>query len=344
MQRRQALAAIGGGAAVLGTAHGGAASAPVRRVLHVMSFDSPWRWTDGQWAGFREALAPLGPFALETEVFQMDTRRHSSPAAKAERGRLALARVQAFKPDLVYLSDDDAVAEVGQALAGTAVPVVFSGVNRSLAEHGLDGAPNITGVLEREHVAETLRLLQALLPDMRRVAVVSETATYWDAVVQRVEERLPLVPGLYLHQVHRVRSLADYRRALADCERHCHAVLQLGILTLAADNGASVPSTEVQRWVADHVRVPDASFWLDRVHHGTLVAMAVSEEEQGRAAGRLALGILAHGRAPDDLPVLPTTKGRPVLSLARARRLGLQPSSSLLLSTEVVQRFAWETV
>lgn len=342
MRRRQAVAAIGGGAAVLGSVPWGLtrASAPVRRVLHVMSFDSPWRWTDGQWAGFREALATV---PLETEVFQMDTRRHSSAAAKAERGRLALARVQAFKPDLVYLSDDDAVAEVGRALAGSAVPVVFSGVNRSLAEHGLDGARNVTGVLEREHVAETLRLLQALRPDLRHVAVVSDTASYWDAVVQRVDERLPQVPGLQLHQVHRVRSLAEYRRALVDCERQGHAVLQLGILTLAGDNGASVPSAEVQRWVAENVRVPDASFWLDRVHHGTLVAMAVSEEEQGRAAGGLALDILVHGRVPGELPVLPTTKGRPALSLARARRLGLQPSSSLLLSTEVMPRFAWES-
>jgi ABC-type uncharacterized transport system substrate-binding protein len=53
-----------------------------------------------------------------------------------------------------------------------------------------------------------------------------------------------------------------------------------------------VPYQAVQRWVAEHSLLPDASFWIDRVHHGTLVSMTVSELEQGRAAGRLARAIL----------------------------------------------------
>lgn len=36
------------------------------RIAHVMSFESPWRWTDGQLAGFQQALA--APDA-ETRIF-----------------------------------------------------------------------------------------------------------------------------------------------------------------------------------------------------------------------------------------------------------------------------------
>lgn len=327
------LAAAGMAAAARVTA------APPRRVLHVMSFDSPWRWTDGQWAGFQEGL---GDLAVQTEVFQMDTKRHSSPEAKAERGRLALERVRQWKPDLVYLSDDDAVAQVARPLAGQRLPVVFSGVNRSLAEHGLQGAPNITGVLEREHVVQTLRLLQALAPGVRRLAVISDGAGYWNTVIERLRARMEDLPGLVLQRLDRVERFADYQQRLREYQREADAVLHLGILTLAGDDGRTVPYQQVQRWVVDEVRLPDASFWADRVHHGTLVAMAVSEVAQGRAAGRLARAILHEGRAPSSLPVEPTTKGRPVVSLPRARQLGLVPSSSLLLSAEVVRRHAWE--
>ena len=45
-----------------------------------MSFDSPWRWTDGQLAGFREGLDD--PQA-EVQVFQMDVKRHRGDAAVA---------------------------------------------------------------------------------------------------------------------------------------------------------------------------------------------------------------------------------------------------------------------
>lgn len=310
-----------------------------RRVLHVMSFDSPWRWTDGQWAGFRETLADP---SIETEVFQMDVKRHASADAKAERGRLALERIREWKPDLVYLSDDDAVAQVARPLAGGTLPLVFSGVNRTLAEHELAGAPNVTGVLEREHVAETLRLLRALAPGVRRLAVLSDGAGYWDTVIGRVRERLPLVQGIELARVDRVSRFADYQQRLRRYPGEVDGVLQLGILTLAGDDGATVPYQQVQRWVADQVQLPDASFWIDRIHHGTLASVTVSELAQGRAAGRLARAILHEGRAPLSLPVQPTTQGRPAICLPRARALGLRPSSSLLLSTEVVRHYAWE--
>ena len=309
------------------------------RIFHVMSFDSPWRWTDGQLAGFREGLDD--PQA-EVQVFQMDVKRHPGDAARAERGRLAREAVARWKPDLLYLSDDDAVAQVGRPLARSALPIVFSGVNRSLAEHDLEGAPNVTGVLEREHVVETLRLLKSVAPQIRRLAVVSDRGSYWDTVIGRVRERIAQVDGLQLARVDRVGTFAEYRDRLRACEGEADAVLHLGILTLADEHGATVPDWIVQRWVAEHIRLPDASFWIDRVHNGTLASVTVSEQEQGRAAGRLARAILHEGRSPVSLPVQATLKGHPAISLPRARQLGLLPSSSVLLSAEVARRYAWE--
>jgi hypothetical protein len=38
----------------------------------------------------------------------------------------------------------------------------------------------------------------------------------------------------------------------------------------------------------------------------------------------------------------PTKKGLPVVSLARARKLGIRLDSDVLLSAEVIQRFEWD--
>jgi hypothetical protein len=40
--------------------------------------------------------------------------------------------------------------------------------------------------------------------------------------------------------------------------------------------------------------------------------------------------------------MVPTTKGVPVISLARARKLGLRLNSDLLLGAEIIQRFEWD--
>ena len=337
--RRRLALALAAGCGVALAAPLVRAQPAARRVLHVMSFDSPWRWTDGQWAGFREGLADP---QVQTQVFQMDVKRHSTPEAKAARAKLALDLVAQWKPDLVYLSDDDAVSGVALPLAGTPLPVVFSGVNRDLADHGLSGAPNVTGVLEREHVAETLRLLRAVAPRVRRLAVISDQANYWNTVIGRVRERLAQADGLVLTSLDRVATFADFQRQMRRYQQDADAVLQLGVFTLLGDNGENVPYQQVHRWVVDNSQLPDASFWIDRVHHGTLASMTVSETAQGRAAGVLARAILHEGRAPFSLPVQATTKGVPAICLQRALQLGLKPSSSLLLASEVVRRYAWE--
>ena len=118
------------------------------RILHIMSFDSPWRWTDGQFAGFK---AGMGDAPVAYRVFQMDVKHNGSPEAKARKGREARALIESWRPDLVYTSDDDAQDHVTRHYAGTPLPFVFSGVNKRLSDHGIEAAANVTGVLEQEH-------------------------------------------------------------------------------------------------------------------------------------------------------------------------------------------------
>jgi hypothetical protein len=54
------------------------------KILHIMSYHSPWRWTDGQLDGFKEGL---GAVSAEYKVFQMD-----ASAIAARRGRRTRVR------------------------------------------------------------------------------------------------------------------------------------------------------------------------------------------------------------------------------------------------------------
>lgn len=337
--RRRLVIGSAVGAAWIAAGRPVAGAGRVLRIAHVMSFDSPWRWTDGQLEGFRQGL---GVPSAEIRVFQMDVKRNVSDAAKAERGREARAFVDAAAPDLLYASDDDAQQHVVRHYLGTRLPVVFSGVNREPADHGFDQVSNVTGVLEREHVAETLRLLRELVPGLRRVTALSAEGSYWDAVLQRVQQGAAAVGGLAPVEVVRMRTLADYQRAVEAAHGSADALLHLGILTLVDGTGRPVPYQAVQRWVVEHSTLPDASFWIDRVLHGTLASVTVSEMEQGRAAGRLARSILVDGAAPASLPIRSTTKGHPAISLRRAKALGLTVRSTQLLQSEIVGGYAWE--
>lgn len=316
-----------------------AAQGTPRRILHVMSFDSPWRWTDGQFAGFKEGL---GQLPAEFRVFQMDVKHNSSPEAKARKGREALALIDAWQPHLLYVSDDDAVEFVVRPLLNQRLPCVFSGVNKEPAEHGLNTAINVTGALEREHFVESVRLLQNLVPGPLRLAALSDMGPQWPPIIERMRRTVSGLPGVSLTAVDRVRSFAEFKARLQSYPAVADAVVQLGIFALADTDGSNVPYQEVQKWACLNSRLPDISFWLDRVHHGVLASMAISEQEQGRTAGRLARAILVEGKFPSALPIRLAAKGRPAISLARAKQLGLGVRSSLLLSSEVVTHFPWE--
>ena len=124
--------------------------------------------------------------------------------------------------------------------------------------------------------------------------------------------------------------------------RLASALAVLGVFSLKDEAGENVPFEEVLRWTAENSELPDFSFWNSRVPHGTLCAVAVSGYAQGHAAGEYARAILVDGRSPGSLPMIPTRKGNPVISLPRARSLGIMPDSGTLLAADVITKYYWE--
>lgn len=316
-----------------------AAAQDAPRILHVMSYHSPWRWTDGQLEGFKDGL---GLASAQYEMFQMDTKHNSAPQQKAQMGEKARALIEQWQPDLLYTSDDDAQQFVARHYLDTRLPLVFSGVNNSPASYGFDSAHNVSGVLEQEHFVESVRLLRSIDPTIRRIAVVFDDAAMWHPVRKRMEKALLQLPGVEFGPWDTVSTFEEYRSRMLAYQQSVDAVALLGIFNFKGEDGKNVPYQEVLRWTAENSRLPDFSYWVDRVHYGTLCAVTVSEREQGLAAGGIARRILVDGVSPDTLPMRPTHKGLPVVSLARARALGIPIPSSVLLSSEVITEFEWQ--
>ncbi|HMV52608.1 MAG TPA: ABC transporter substrate binding protein [Rhodocyclaceae bacterium] len=308
------------------------------RVLHVMSYHSPWRWTDRQFEGFQEALKGLD---VTYQVFQMDTKRNSSKEEKERKAAEARALVEDWKPDLVYTSDDDAQEYFVRRFVNRPLPFVFSGVNADPANYGFVGSTNVTGVLEQEHFVESVRLVRRMAPNARRIALLFDDAKMWDPVRARIVQAMSQLPDMQIVANDVVTTFAEYQRRITAYQRDADVVGTIGIFNLKDANGRNVPYQTVQQWTVENSALPDFAFWVDRVHYGTLCAATVSEREQGRAAGRMARAILAEGRSPASFAMAPTVKGLPVINLARARKLGLKVDAALLLSAEVIQGYEW---
>ncbi len=297
-------------------------------------------WTQDQFRGFKDALKGLD---IEYKVFEMDTKRKSSPEWKEKVGREARELIESWKPDLVYTNDDNAQEYVTKYFTHSDIPFVFSAVNAEPSAYGFDSSSNICGVLEQEHFVQTVRLLLELKPDIKRIAVIVDDDPTWNGVVERMKQDAPeQLKNVRFISWNVIKTFAEYQETVKRLQNQADALALLGIHTFKNEKGENVPWQEVLEWTGKNSRLPDFSFWKDRIYYGTLCVVYVSGYEQGFGAGKLAYEILVNGKSPASLGMKPTLKGRPIISLARAKRLGIQVRSRTLLSSEVVHTIAWE--
>ncbi|MBW2984316.1 hypothetical protein KY361_04330 [Candidatus Woesearchaeota archaeon] len=309
------------------------------KILHIMSYHAPWKWTDDQLQGFKDGLGDLN---VEYKVFQMDTKRKSSEEWKQQVGKEARELIDSWKPDLVYTNDDNAQEYVVRHYVNSDIPFVFSAVNAHPEKYGFVGSTNIAGVLEQEHFVETVNLLKEIVPDFKKIAVIVDDDPTWPPVIERMKEKSSQLPGIEFIFLDPIKTFGEYKQKMEELQTEVDAIALLGIFTYKDVNGENVPYTTVLRWTAENSNLPDFSFWKDRISYGTLCTVTVSGYEQGLAAGKIARGILAEGRSPSSYEFKPTVKGEPVISLARANKLGIKIKSSILLTAEVIEKFEWE--
>ncbi|MHC1742426.1 MAG: ABC transporter substrate-binding protein [Syntrophobacteraceae bacterium] len=310
------------------------------KILHVMSYHSNWEWTDDLMQGFMDGTAGM---PAEYRSFEMDTKRRNSEEWKQEVGREARNIIDAWKPDLVYATDDNAQKHVTSHYINSRVPFVFSAVNGAPAEYGFVGSSNITGVQEHEHFVETVNLLCTIVPKIRKIAIIVDEDPTWNGVIERMKAKVAIdLNHLDFVSWDVVRTFDDYKERVLRYQGSVDALGLLGIHTFKDAQGTNVPWQQVVRWTAENSNLPDFTFWKDRISYGTLCAVYVSGYEQGHAAGRMARSILVEGKEPSSIPMQPSRKGEPIVSLARARKLGIQVSSETLLTARVVRSFAWQ--
>lgn len=308
------------------------------KILHVMSYHTPWEWTESQFQGFQDALRDLN---IEYQVFEMDTKNYSSEEEKSRKGDEARRLLDEWKPDLLFTTDDDAQEYVGRYYTNTPLPIVFASMNEAPAAYGYDTAPNVTGVLEHEHFVENINLLKEIVPDTRRIAVIFDEDPMWEPIEQRMREQIPNLEDVSFVSWDSFNSFDSYQKRIIELQSEVDAIALLGIFTFKDEHGQNVHYRDVLKWTAENSMLPDFSFWKDRVTYGTLSAVSVSGYEQGHDAGLLAREILLNGKSPGELPIRASMKGEVSINAARAADLGITLKSQTLLRANVVTAYGW---
>lgn len=312
-----------------------AAATPPPRILVVHSYHAEQQEHVVEMTrGIEEALQGVD---CRLRFFHMDTKRHTSEEWKRTAGTRAKEIMAKFRPKVVIAMDDNAQQYFAKDYAGKPGPpwFVFSGVNKEPEMYGFP-AVNVTGVIERPNVIESIDLLLKIQPQVKRILIMADKSVTTDPMIAYCKTlRLPVTVVAYKQPL----TLAAWKAALKKYHDRIDAVglYVLRTITRSATDPEKVPEQELIRLINDHYRLPTVGFFDSAAESGVLCGVSVSMREQGFAAGRIAKEILA-GKRPGDFRVRATDRGRIQLNLRTAEHLGIQIPYSIIKRAEVVVR------
>ena len=307
------------------------AQTPSRRILLVHSYHPEYPWVDSITKGVKKAIEGQN---VELEIFYMDTKRKTSSEWKVEAGRLAIEKIDTWKPDAVITADDNAQIFVTQNYAGKkgAPYFVFCGVNADPADYGLP-ASNVTGVIERPHFKESVAYLDEIVPRVRRIAVISDDGPTSVGAVEDIH--VQKIDKLVLNY-HLIDLFKTWKKRVVEYNRSADALFIYMYHTLKEDiGGDSLSPGDVMKWTRENSEIPTVGFFDFAIKDGMLCGVVESGEEHGFEAARMAMELM-NGMDISKLPVKTATEGIKMINLSTAKRLGITIPEEIINSADKV--------
>ncbi|MBL7208645.1 MAG: hypothetical protein ISS52_00965 [Dehalococcoidia bacterium] len=323
------------------------------KILVVHSYHEGWGWNQDIQKGIIEGLSRRGYVEqqdYQIRTFYMDTKvTYVTTEQVEERGEEAIDLIWEYKPDLVFVNDDDALKYVAVAYVekypDESIPFVFSGTNldpsiyapiNSLEKPG----GTITGALERFPFHDAFTLGKRIVPQGTRIVLMADPSSSSTFVVNTFKEQyLDKVsdPPLEVIGPIQVNTFEDWKERI---ERYQTEADLLGILTyhqLRDEEGHIVPAPEVVDWTIHNNFLPEVGILTFHAEDGFMAALGVSGYKSGIYVGILG-GEILRGARPGDIPIIDPEVTDIAFNLERAAMLEIElPLEELTIADVVFQ-------
>ncbi|MFZ5428355.1 MAG: ABC transporter substrate binding protein [Thermodesulfobacteriota bacterium] len=283
------LAALAGVAA--------ASDEPLPGVLTLHSYHQGSPRTDGLARGIGRALTVEGKSTPQMVVYLDADRLGTSPdypkILEATRNTLSVM-IQAASPKVIIVTDWTALGfwrEHRESLA-PGLPVVYCGIGFP-PPAWVSGMENVTGVVERLALGETLEAAMRLVPRAKKVLVLETSAPYFTVLRAQLERELKPFEGRIGIQRFQDQDIHAVEKRLSTLDKDW-IVLAVGRPEL---NGIALTSASASQRISSASPVPVFATWQTWVGHGAVGGRVMSSEEQGFKAGKMTMAILGGSEA-----------------------------------------------
>ncbi|WP_320171684.1 ABC transporter substrate binding protein [Maridesulfovibrio sp.] len=310
-----------------------AAASAKPEILLIESYHSDFFWDAEIVEGLRSVLKDT----VELARFELDTKR--LPEEEHEnRAEMAWEYYLKTSPDIVVLSDDNAMRMLGKKFLKTDTPVVFLGVNENPRKY-IQLRKNITGVLERLPFKRMLLTMKDLSPQKNsRILILFDNSSTAKTIINNEFKGQNSFDLYDLHcNIVSTPDLAELKEAVLTARSNGYSYIILGLFYHLFDNGVHVDSEQVLQWIYQNTPLPLFSFWGVSVGKGRATGgIIMNGKIQGGAAGKIIQEII-NGREVSSITPVTPDNGSIIFSRHELDRWKIRLPRNTLMRTILVE-------
>lgn len=196
---------------------------------------------------------------------------------------------------------------------------------------------NITGVYEKLHFTDAIRVHSKLFPGLKKVRVFLDTSPTGRALFEQIKIEIAKEPIPCSHEIKVAENWEDYQREIHLSNQDAEIdVIYPAALLLKDRNGTTYTASDIFAWTVKNSKKPEIALNYAFTRMELFGGAAVDFSSMGSQAGQMVAGIL-RGQDPGKIPIEEADRYALVFNVGRAKQLGIEiPSDVLMAADEVV--------
>ena len=307
-----------------------AADKAMYNVLVVMSYAPDYQFVQETQQGIESVLSDVCRIAY----VYLDTRNNF--AGGPQKAEAAYEWYKKHRPDGVIAADDNAQSMfvVPYLKDKVKTPVMFCGVNAHAGKYGYP-ASNVSGILERHHVSQTLALAKQLIPSVRTFGVMGSDSLSARSSMEHFQQEEHTFPMKFVG-ARFPRTLAEAETMAKELRALCDVLYMPTIRGVKDDKGNALLEKDIVTAVARIFKKPIISGNNYSIRYGMLCGVVKTGQEQGAVAAEMLLKAMA-GTPVDRIPITRNQRGKSIINVTVMKAFGIKPKPIILRGTELVR-------
>ncbi len=301
------------------------------KVLVVMSYEKDFPWV----LEIKEGIESVFNDSSDVRYFYLNTKKEFANGAK--KAEEAYQFYLDFKPDGVIAADDNAQSlfVVPYLMDKVETPVMFCGVNTEPEKYKYP-ATNVSGILERLHISESISFAQQFDPTIESFGFIMRNSPSAEGVLRQVKKELNRYSAKFI-SFKQPKTMLEAIAMVKELKKKCDVLFMASLEGITDKNGNPLEDKEIMPILANTFGKPTIASNSYNVEFAALCAVVKTGQEQGSTAGKMLLKAM-QGTLVSQIPITQNHNGKRIINVSVMKELGIIPKPIILLGSELVRK------